>query len=218
VRRRGWLVDGHPAAFVSEGLPVPFALTPGRWLRVAYRDLGERARTAGIRRRQPAPIVAAAPVASAGERRRARRSPRVFPNFARIAHYTLLATDNRLSQIGILQRRRRGEGMEFQQLRDYRQDDAPRQIDWKASARVGRLISRDYQDERDQQIVFLLDCSARMRARDGDLSHFDHTLNALLLLAYVALRQGDAVGLATFGHPGPRVLPPRKSVATTSTR
>ena len=80
------------------------------------------------------------------------------------------------------------EGMEFHQLRDYRQDDAPKQIDWKASARVGRLISRDYQDERDQQIVFLLDCSARMRARDGDLSHFDHTLNALLLLAYVALR------------------------------
>jgi uncharacterized protein (DUF58 family) len=47
-----------------------------------------------------------------------------------------------------------------------------------------------------------------MRARDGELSHFDHTLNALLLLAWVALRQGDAVGLATFGHRGPRVLPP----------
>ncbi|HQC81087.1 MAG TPA: DUF58 domain-containing protein, partial [Accumulibacter sp.] len=144
----------------------------------------------------------------------ARDEVRVFPNFARVAHYTLLATDNRLSQIGILQRRRRGEGMEFLQLRDYRQDDSPRLIDWKASSRVGRLIAREHQDERDQQIVFLLDCSARMRARDGDLSHFDHTLNALSLLAYVALRQGDAVGLATFGHPRPRVLPPGKSVGT----
>jgi len=100
------------------------------------------------------------------------------------------------------------------QLRDYRQDDSPRRIDWKASARMGRLISREYQDERDQQIVFLLDCGGRMRVRDGDLSHFDHTLNALLLLAYVALRQGDAVGLATFAHPAPRFLPPRKSMAT----
>ena len=208
----GWLVDGHPAAFVSEGLPVPFALTPGRWLRVAYRvSVSERGRQVfdGVSLRHASPLR----LWQVQEDVAVRDEVRVFPNFARIAHYTLLATDNRLSQIGILQRRRRGEGMEFQQLRDYRQDDAPKQIDWKASARVGRLISRDYQDERDQQIVFLLDCSARMRARDGDLSHFDHTLNALLLLAYVALRQGDAVGLATFGHPGPRVLPPGKSVA-----
>jgi uncharacterized protein (DUF58 family) len=59
-------------------------------------------------------------------------------------------------------------------------------------------IAREYQDERDQQIVFLLDCGRRMRSQDGDLSHFDHALNACLLLSYVALRQGDAVGLTTF--------------------
>ena len=79
---------------------------------------------------------------------------------------------------------------------------------------MGRLISREYQDERDQQIVFLLDCGNRMRTKDGDLSHFDHTLNALLLLAYVALGQGDAVGMSTFGHAQPRFLPPKKSVMT----
>jgi uncharacterized protein (DUF58 family) len=62
--------------------------------------------------------------------------------------------------------------------------------------------------------VFLLDCGQRMRARDDALSHFDHTLNALLLLAYVALRQGDAVGLSTFAHAEPRFLAPRKSLDT----
>lgn len=209
----GWLIDGHPAAFLSEGLPLRFTITAERGLRVVYRvSVSERGRQVfdGVSLRCSSPLRLWLLQESIAEQ----DVVRVFPNFARIAHYTLLATDHRLSQIGILQRRRRGEGMEFQQLRDYCQDDAPRQIDWKASSRVGRLISRAYTDERDQQIVFLLDCGVRMRARDGELSHFDHTLNALLLLAWVALRQGDAVGLATFGHATPRVLPPRKSLAT----
>jgi uncharacterized protein (DUF58 family) len=102
--------------------------------------------------------------------------------------------------------------MEFHQLREYREGDSLRQIDWKATARMRRPISRDYQDERDQQIVFLLDCGRRMRARDGDLSHFDHTLTAILLTAYVALREGDAAGLLTFAGEE-RWLPPRKTGA-----
>ena len=51
-----------------------------------------------------------------------------------------------------------------------------------------------------------------MRARDGDLSHFDHSLNAMILLSHVALRAGDAVGLLTFGDDS-RWLPPRKGVS-----
>ena len=138
---------------------------------------------------------------------------RVYPNFRAIARYTLLATDNRLSQIGILQARRRGEGLEFHQLREYRQGDSLRSIDWKATSRTARLIAREYQDERDQRILLLIDCGRRMGAKDGELSHFDHVLNAALLLAHVGLRQGDAVGvLAMSGEP--RYLAPRKSVAT----
>ncbi len=123
---------------------------------------------------------------------------RVYPNFAAVAKYTLLAADNRLSQMGIRKHRRRGEGQDFHQLREYRQGDPLRQIDWKASARLRKLISREYQEERDQEIIFLLDCGHRMLARDDELSHFDHSLNAILLLAYVALRQGDGVGFGSF--------------------
>lgn len=137
---------------------------------------------------------------------------RVYPNFAPVAKYTLLATDNRLSQMGIRRHRRRGEGQDFHQLREYRQGDALRQIDWKASARIRKLISREYQEERDQEIIFLLDCGHRMLAKDDELSHFDHSLNAILLLAYVALRQGDAVGFANFGSTA-RWLPPFKGPA-----
>ena len=123
----------------------------------------------------------------------------VYPNFSAIPHLNLLATDNKLSQLGIIKRPRRGEGQDFHQLREYREGDSIRQIDWKATSRIRKVISREYQDERDQEVIFLLDCGHRMRAMDNDLSHFDHTLNALLMLSYVALRQGDAVGLSTFG-------------------
>jgi uncharacterized protein (DUF58 family) len=124
---------------------------------------------------------------------------RVYPNFAAISHYKLLAIDNHTGHLGVKKRQSRGEGLEFNQLRDYRQGDSLRQIDWKATARRQKLISREYQDERDQQIFFMIDCGRRMRTRDGDLSHFDHALNAMLLLSYVALKQGDAVGLMSFG-------------------
>lgn len=138
---------------------------------------------------------------------------RVYPNFAAVAKYALLATDNRLSQMGIRKRRRRGEGLEFHQLREYREGDSLRSIDWKATSRHLKLISREYQDERDQQVYFLIDCGRRMLAKDGELSHFDHCLNAVLLMAHVALRQGDAVGLMTFGGDA-RFLPPQKGAGS----
>lgn len=138
---------------------------------------------------------------------------RVYPNFAAMTKYALLAAENRLGQLGIRKLQRRGEGLEFHQLREYRTGDVLRQIDWNATARHKNLISKEYQDERDQQIIFLIDCGRRMLAQDGPLSHFDHTLNAILLLSYVALRQGDALGLMTFSGEQ-RWLAPRKSMNT----
>lgn len=137
-------------------------------------------------------------------------STRVYPDFARLYGAQLLGVDNWLSQLGVRQRQRRGLGLEFHQLREFREGDSLRQIDWKATARQRTPIAREYQDERDQQIVFMLDCGRRMRSQDDELSHFDHALNACLLLSYVALRQGDAVGLCTFAGEQPRYLAPVK--------
>lgn len=134
---------------------------------------------------------------------------KVYPNFAAVAQYALMATDHHLSHMGILKKRRRGEGQDFHQLREYRAGDSLRQIDWKATSRMRKPISREYQDERDQEIIFLLDCGHRMLAKDDALSHFDHTLNAMLLLTYVALRQGDAVGMGSFAGEN-RWLPAHK--------
>jgi uncharacterized protein (DUF58 family) len=204
--------DRHPAGCELRGLPQSVAVPAGGWAEVRYAlrpvERGEQ-QFGAIDTRVASPL-------GLWQLRQALGEPglvRVYPNFAALTKYALLATDNRLSQIGILQRRRRGEGMDFHQLREYRQGDSQRQIDWKASARTRRLISREYQEERDQQVVFLIDCGRRMAAKDGELSHFDHALNAALLLAYVSLRQGDAVGFLTMSGEA-RYLAPRKSAAT----
>lgn len=138
---------------------------------------------------------------------------KVFPNFREIQKYTLLATENRLSTIGIKKRQKRGEGNDFESLRDYRPGDTFRQIDWNKTSRYLKPITKVYQDERDQQVVFLLDCGRRMRHIDDEQTHFDQVLNAMLLLAYVAVRQQDAVGFMTFGGVN-KWFPPQKSANT----
>ncbi len=203
--------DHLPASFETSDLPLTAVLPAGSGARATYR-------LRAIERGEHVVGAAALRIASPWQlwQRQLRvgqdQPVRVLPNFIALVNYTLLATDHRLSQVGVLKRRRRGLGLDFHQLREYREGDAQRQIDWKATSRMGKLISREYQEERDQQIVLLLDCGRRMAARDDALSHMDHVLNAALLLAFVALRQGDAVGFATLAGVS-RWVPPRKSLA-----
>ena len=204
--------DHHPASFESEGLPRLLALDPNGWAEVRYqvRPVARGETRFGLAElRMFSPLQLWQVTRRAGEE----TAVRVYPNFRALAKYTLLATDNRLSQIGVLQVRRRGEGTEFQQLREYRQGDPQRAVDWKATARTARLISREYEEEKDQRVLLVIDCGRRMASKDDDLSHFDHTLNAALLLSHVALRQGDAVGMLTMGGVH-RYLEPRKSIGT----
>ena len=204
--------DHIPVEFEQEDLPLKVTIPARSWVKLTYRVKPIKR---GPTRFE---IVQLNRFSMFGLWKRNRAQSlvseiKVYPNFAPVMQYTLLATDQRLNQMGILKRRRRGEGLDFHQLREYRDGDSLRQVDWKATARMRKLISRDYQEERDQQVVFLVDCGRRMLAHDDKLSHFDHTLNAILLLSHVALRQGDAVGLMTFsGHE--RWMSPRKSMAS----
>lgn len=205
------LFDGIPQALDAQGMPRRIRLEPGMAGDLRYQI---KPKERGAHPFELCHLRLTSPLNL--WRRNFRGGPetlvRVFPNFSAVRKYAQLATSHHLAQLGIHRKRRRGEGMEFHQLREYREGDSLRQIDWKATSRMRKLISRDYQDERDQQIVFLLDCGRRMRTRDGELSHFDHTLTAVLLTAYVALREGDATGLLTFAG-AERWLPPRKSGA-----
>jgi uncharacterized protein (DUF58 family) len=148
---------------------------------------------------------------------------RVYPDFAQVARYAWLAGDRRLAEIGIKTFQRRGSGTDFKQLAEYRVGDPVRWIDWKATLRFGKPIVREFQDARDQCVMLLVDCGRRMRADDRQSglgqsglgkAHFDQVLNAVMLLSYVALKQGDEVGAMTFGTPpgGAKSFPPRKGV------
>lgn len=144
----------------------------------------------------------------------------VFPNFASVSRYAWLATDRRLADIGIKTQVQRGEGTDFKQLAEYRPGDSIRHIDWKATLKQSRPIVRQFQDERDQCVIFLIDCGRRMRADEGTVhgSHFDEALNATMLLAHVALKDGDEVGAITFGTSpeNKRAFAPRKGLTTLS--
>lgn len=203
--------DGAPTACEVEGQPQRVALPASGWAEVEYRA---RPRERGELRFGKAELLLTGPVGLLRRRVLAGEEEvvRVFPNFRQVAQLAMLALDQRTARMGIHLRRRRGEGTEFWELREYRQGDALRQIDWKAFSRRSQLISREYREEQNQQVVFLLDCGRRMHAAEGDITHFDHVLNAVLLLAYVALRQGDAVGVMTFSGQD-RWLPPVKGRA-----
>jgi uncharacterized protein (DUF58 family) len=190
--------EGLPGDWPMRGLPRALHLAPGRETSVAYRftalDRGSVA-IAECQLRLASPLrlwrhKRVVPLA---------QTLRVYPNFAPLAKFALFSAEKASRVVGAHIARHRGEGTEFQQLREYRVGDPLRQIDWKASRRAHKLISREYQHERNQQVMLMLDTGRRMLAKDDALSHFDHVLNAALVVAYLALRQGDAVGLLASG-------------------
>jgi uncharacterized protein (DUF58 family) len=213
------LYDHADATLVTEGMPVRLAIEGGRRVDFTYmvtptvRGEVEFA-PADARIRSRWGFWDLLERLGTAERRR------VFPDFAQIARYAWLAGDRRLQEIGVKAYRLRGQGTDFKQLSDYRVGDDVRHIDWRATLRAGKPIVREFQDERDQCVMLLVDCGRRMRAEDraGTIatSHFDQVLNAVMLLSYVALAQGDAVGAMTFGTPPgrERSFAPRKGRRT----
>lgn len=203
--------DHYPATADLEGLPVAVAMPARGWARFEYRL---RPRRRGDARFEPLELLTRSRLSLWERRFRVGEATaiRVLPNFRPLVGYATFAVENRLGDLGIRVRERRGEGREFRELRDFRQGDSLRQIDWKATSRRQKLIARDYQVEDNQQLVLAVDCGRRMRAEEDGIAHFDHVLNAVLLLGYAAVRHGDAVSLLTFGG-GSVWVPPRKGQA-----
>lgn len=93
---------------------------------------------------------------------------------------------------------RLGKGREFDRLREYVRGDDFRDVAWKASARHGKLIAREFRLDRSQDVVLCLDCGHRMAARVAGLTRLDHAVNGALLLSYACNRMEDRVGLLSF--------------------
>ena len=210
--------DLHPGGWSASGLPRRLSLAPGMVSAVGYRlrpDARGDFNFDGVHLLLHSPLRLWRRRCLAGAAQRVR----VFPDFAPLSKLALVSAERASRMMGAHIRRRRGEGTDFHQMREYRVGDSLRQIDWKATSRARKLISREYQDEQNQQLVVVLDTGRRMLAREpaaggiGDgLSHFDHALDASLLVAWLALRRGDAVGLLATGGER-RWVPPRRGMA-----
>ena len=115
-----------------------------------------------------------------------------------------------MRQSGSHRYRWRGSGTQFESLREYNPEDDIRWIDWKAFARQGRPISRNFESDRHQQILVLVDASRAMTTYTGRRTKFDAVLEAGLLVARAALDQGDAAGLLIFADRVDALLRPRR--------
>ena len=122
----------------------------------------------------------------------------VVPSIAGAGRYRLLAAQHRVRTAGQRVIRRRGAGTSFANLRDYVPGDDPRRIDWKATARRHRLISREFTVEQGQTIMIAIDCGRMMTQLAGDRPRFEYALASALTLADTALSAGDRVGLIVF--------------------
>lgn len=131
---------------------------------------------------------------------------RVWPNIGAVRS-PALQTFLRDAQYGLLARRIRGEGTQFEALTEYRPGMDKRRIDWKSSARHVQLYAREFETERNNQIVFAFDCGQTMCEPLGGVPRIDRAVSAALAASYVALRGGDRVALFGFAA-RPEVMTP----------
>jgi uncharacterized protein (DUF58 family) len=209
-----WLRDDLPENFgieesqrVLTGINVPgqllelvYTVHPPRRGDYRFGDLYLRWRsTLGFLLRQ-ATYPAVAPV-------------KVYPNLVDVRKYDLLLRRNRLWELGLRATRLLGRGSEFERLRDYSPDDDYRRINWQATARRGKPISVEFETERSQTVIALLDTGRMMRSPVGEVAKMDYAINAVLLLAYVAAQKGDRVGLLAFADEPHTWVAPRSGKA-----
>lgn len=128
----------------------------------------------------------------------ARTAVAVYPDMRGASRLLLSDAVLDFVNLGLRQLRRDGRGSEFARLRDYAQGDSVRDVDWKATARRGRPVTRVLESERSQTVLIGVDAGRSMAARVDELTKLDHAVNAALFLAFVAIRNGDRVGLVVF--------------------
>jgi uncharacterized protein (DUF58 family) len=125
---------------------------------------------------------------------------RVYPNLEEAKQDAIYLIRSRQIAMEKRHQQLRGQGREFESLREYREGDEWRDICWSATARRGKLISKSYRIERSQTVWLVLDAGRLLRARVRGLSKLDYAAGAALSLAQVALYSGDRVAMLAYGR------------------
>ena len=141
---------------------------------------------------------------------------RVFPDLSSVERYGSLRVRNRIIETGLRRMRERGIGTEFESLRDWTNGDAFRAIDWKATARRGRLMVSQYEVERSQNVMLVLDAGRLMTPWLGDQRKFDYAITAALSVGVIAGLASDKVGLVAFAKDILAASAPRATGGTLS--
>jgi uncharacterized protein (DUF58 family) len=137
---------------------------------------------------------------------------RVFPTLRLVNEYEALRRHHCATIGGLHRRRLLGAGREYEQLRDYLPDDDYRDINWKATARRNQPITTLYEAQRSQDVMLCIDCGRMMGNPVGDGTALDYAVDAAIMLAHVANREGDRIGLALFRDVVYRLVKPKAGI------
>jgi uncharacterized protein (DUF58 family) len=206
---RGLLRDEPPPFFEASRKEFSVALEPGRLTELSYMlrplERGDDSfRGTYLRMQCPLGLIAKDIYLPTEE------GVRVYPNVLALREFDLLKQQGRLKEMGIRRARARGLGMDFESLREYGEGDDFRKIDWKASARRGKLVVRQFEQERNQTVFLVIDIGRHMLSEVDGVTKLDHVLDALLMLTHAAAVAGDMVGLLVYSDTVRRYIPPRK--------
>jgi len=208
ILANGMVRDEHPEGFSADGNVMPFRIEPGRECEIIYRVTPPR--------RGDFPfgdtyirLMGALGFASRQMRFATAAPVKVYPNLLDIRSYDAGLRRHRPLEPGRRPARVRGRGTEFESLRDYLPDDELRDVDWKATARRGKLVTRLYEEERSRNVLIALDCGRVMGSIVDGLTRLDHAVNAAAMLAHAAASRGDRVGFLAFATGVSVFLPPR---------
>lgn len=148
----------------------------------------------------PVTVRTSGPIGLGGRQSTIRTTARlkVYPALPSRAEVELRVQRARMLEIGERSSAVRGGGTDFDSLREYHPDDEFRRINWRATARSTKPITNLYRQERNQQVVLLIDAGRMMATSFGGFSRFEYALDAGIAVAELAARVGDQVGLVGF--------------------
>jgi uncharacterized protein (DUF58 family) len=135
---------------------------------------------------------------------------RIYPATRTVQEQNLFLARNRQLELQLRKQRQRGLGRDFETLRDYLDGDDLRDVCWKASARRGALITKQYQTERSQAVWLLIDAGRLLQARVGGYTKLDYATATALAMSQLALASGDRVGLLAYGRETQQLIAPRR--------
>lgn len=212
---RPWVVrvaDGCPEALRPGDAPLEVPLQPGESVEARYPVTPSARGAFGfepalLRLRRPRGLVEHLRTGDVPSR------ARVLPDLRGLARHRLRARRDLLHLGGARRTRVLGRDGDFDRLREFVSGDDVRHVDWKATARLRRPITRVWQAEKAQNLVILVDGTRLMATRAGDLSKLDHAVASALTLSWAGLAAGDRVAVGVFDDGLRRWLPPDDGLA-----